>query len=139
MKTWIGIGAVIGLALVIGLGSILYRNLSADFQTTGQGPVIVGELAQRGLAVATSQGCIACHTLNGSAGIGPTWYGMFGRTETLKDGSTIVVDEAYIRESILQPGAKVVAEFENIMLKYPLPEEDLAGLVEFTRQLSRPE
>jgi cytochrome c oxidase subunit 2 len=63
---------------------------------------------------------------------------MYGRTETLKDGTTVIVDDAYIRESILDPGAKVVAEFENIMLKYPLSDAEIEALVEFSRQISVP-
>jgi cytochrome c oxidase subunit 2 len=43
--------------------------------------------------------------------VGPTWKGLFGKTENLTDGSTVVVDEAYLRESILTPNAKVAQGF----------------------------
>lgn len=137
MKTWIGIGVVIGLALVTGLGSLLLRNLGADFGP-GQGLQLASDEARRGFQLATDQGCIACHSLDGSPGIGPTWRGLYGKTETLADGSTVVVDEAYIRESITRPGVRVVKGFQNLMLEYPLAESDLRALVEFTRALATP-
>ncbi len=99
-------------------------------------PELDNQLAARGLEVAQQNGCIACHTLDGSVGIGPTWLGMYGRTETLTDGSSVVVDDAYIIESINRPDSKQVQGYENLMVRYFLPEEDLKALVELTRQLA---
>jgi cytochrome c oxidase subunit 2 len=56
-------------------------------------------------------GCDACHTTDGAPKIGPTFKGVFGRTETLTDGSTQVVDENYITESIYEPNAKIVSGY----------------------------
>ncbi len=69
----------------------------------------------RGEKAANDFGCIACHSLDGSAGAGPTWLGIFGREEMLDDGTTVTVDEAYIRDSILNPGSQIVAGFGNVM------------------------
>src|SRR5262249_31466530 len=55
--------------------------------------------------------CLTCHSIDGSDGIGPTFKGMFGRKTKLKDGTTIVADEAYLREAILNPSATVVDGF----------------------------
>ncbi|MCA9924346.1 MAG: cytochrome c oxidase subunit II [Anaerolineales bacterium] len=60
-------------------------------------------------------GCEACHSIDGSAGVGPSWQGVYGRQETLDDGTTITVDDAYIRSSILDPGSQIVAGFANAM------------------------
>jgi cytochrome c oxidase subunit 2 len=61
-------------------------------------------------------GCVACHSVDGSAGVGPTWLGLFGRQENLDDGTTILVDDAYLRESILYPNAQIVEGYlANIM------------------------
>ena len=69
-----------------------------------------------GKSVARSIGCIGCHTADGTGAAGPTWLGLFGKEETLDDGTTVIVDEAYLRESILDPNAKVVKDFPpNIM------------------------
>jgi mono/diheme cytochrome c family protein len=63
-------------------------------------------------------GCAACHTTTGLAQLGPTWRGLFGSRRKLADQSTATADEAYIRESILEPGAKVVPGFEAPMPSY---------------------
>lgn len=129
MKTWIGIGVFMGLCLVLGLGNIMLRELD------GQAPVVTGPQARQGLEIVVDEGCVACHTLDGSPGIGPTWQGMWGSTETLTDGSEVVVNGAYIRESILNPGAKVVAGYDNIMLRYPLSDQQLQAIVAFAREM----
>ncbi|MGR9105787.1 MAG: cytochrome c oxidase subunit II [Gammaproteobacteria bacterium] len=100
--------------------------------STGSG----GESVAKGLEVATAQGCLGCHSIDGSASAGPTWKGLYGKTETLEDGSTIVVDEAYIREAISNPGAALVKGFAGIMPPYQLSEEDLKALIDYTRSLS---
>jgi len=125
------VGVILVSMLVGGLTWII-SSVNSDMQL----PDLDNALAARGLEVAQQNGCIACHTLDGSVGIGPTWLGMYGKTETLTDGSTIVVDDAYIIESINRPDAKQVEGFENLMVRYFLQEEDLDALVEFTRQLA---
>ncbi len=61
-------------------------------------------------------GCIACHSLDGAPGVGPTWQGLYGREEQLTDGSTVTVDDTYIRDSILDPNKQVTAGFNpNLM------------------------
>jgi len=69
---------------------------------------------ERGIEWATEFGCTACHSADGAVMAGPTWQGIFGLEEHLADGSTIVVDEDYIRKSILNPEIQIVAGFENI-------------------------
>lgn len=134
MKAWISISFVLGIAIVAVIGNNLYRRIDAEAEQLQ----LSGAQALRGLQVAREQGCVACHSLDGSRGIGPTWLGMYGRAETLNDGSTVMVDDAYILESILEPSASIVRGYENLMVRYPLPREDLDALLEFTRQLARP-
>jgi len=57
-------------------------------------------------------GCVACHSVNGDEGVGPTWQGLFGHEVPLTDGSTVIADEAYLHESIVNPNAKIVAGFQ---------------------------
>lgn len=80
--------------------------------------------------------CMACHSLDGTPGIGPTFQGLYGATETLDDGSTVEVDDNYLRESILEPGATIVQGYQNIMpAAYTnLSERELSGLVAFIEQ-----
>lgn len=86
----------------------------------------------RGQALVAANGCAACHTINGAPGIGPTWFGLLGRTEQLTDGSTVVVDEEYIHESIAAPQAKIVAGFENqLMPTYGFTDEEIADIIAY--------
>jgi cytochrome c oxidase subunit 2 len=57
------------------------------------------------------QRCVACHSVDGSAKIGPSFKGLMGRDEKLQDGNTVKVDENYVTESIINPMAKVVQAF----------------------------
>jgi cytochrome c oxidase subunit 2 len=90
-------------------------------------------LLEQGKKLAESRGCLACHSTDGSAGVGPTWQGLFGKTETLVDGSTVVVDEDYLKESILNPGAKVVQGFAPIMPPVVFSDEELDAINTYIR------
>jgi cytochrome c oxidase subunit 2 len=132
-KKWmhVAVGVVLVSILVVGLTWII-RAVNSDRYI----PDLENELAVLGLDVARRNGCVACHTLDGSVGIGPSWLGMYGKTQTMVDGSTVVVDDAYIIESIVRPDAKQVQGYENLMVRYFLDQEDIDALVEFTRQLA---
>jgi cytochrome c oxidase subunit 2 len=58
--------------------------------------------------------CNTCHLADGK-GRGPSYYGVYGSKVKLADGSTVIADDAYIRESILQPNAKIVAGYLPVM------------------------
>lgn len=61
-------------------------------------------------------GCVACHSIDGTPGVGPTWQGLYLRQEQMTDGTTVTADDAYITESILYPNEKIVTGFNpNIM------------------------
>ena len=97
-------------------------------------PAADARLAQ-GEALAQSKGCVACHTVNGSPGVGPTWKGLQGKTQTLADGSTVLADEAYLRRAIREPQAQVVKGFPPIMPAAALSDEELAALVAYIQSL----
>jgi len=71
--------------------------------------------AERGQVWYTEFGCNACHTVDGSDSVGPTWKGIYGTEIGLADGSTVLVDDDYVAESILSPGAKIVEGFQPLM------------------------
>jgi cytochrome c oxidase subunit 2 len=81
------------------------------------------------------RGCTQCHTMDGSAKTGPTLQGVFGRTATMADGSTVTVDENYIRQSILEPGVRVVAGFEPVMPTYQgrLKDPEIMAIIEYLK------
>ncbi|WNG63225.1 cytochrome c oxidase subunit II [Archangium gephyra] len=104
------------------------------------GEVMYGErgtLAERGERVAAERGCLKCHTVDGTAHIGPTWLGLYGRRERLTTGETVVVDEAYLTESMMKPGAKRVEGFEPVMPSFlgVLEAAEVAALVEYIKTL----
>jgi cytochrome c oxidase subunit 2 len=80
-------------------------------------------------------GCGACHSLDGSIKTGPSFKGVFGKSETLADGSAVNVDENYIRQSILEPQSQLVRGFPPAMptFKGKLSDKKIAGLVEFIK------
>jgi cytochrome c oxidase subunit 2 len=80
--------------------------------------------------------CLACHSVDGQPGIGPTFKRLYGRTEKLKDGSSVTVTDVFIREKILHPEAKIVAgTFEQEMPKTDLTDEEIEEIVEYIQTL----
>lgn len=89
-----------------------------------------------GQLLVTANGCSACHSINGAAGIGPTWFNLFGHEVELSDGTVVTADEAYLTESIKTPQAKIVAGFETqLMPTYGFPDEDIANIVAYIKTL----
>ncbi|MDX1521045.1 MAG: cytochrome c oxidase subunit II [Anaerolineae bacterium] len=83
------------------------------------------------------QGCATCHKLDGGQGFGPNLTGLFNTEVELSDGSTVVADEEYLRESIVNPQAKIVAGFPEIMPTYQnqLDAEELLEMVDYIKSL----
>ncbi|WP_184530867.1 cytochrome c oxidase subunit II [Variovorax sp. Sphag1AA] len=90
---------------------------------------------EQGRALSESKGCVACHTIDGSPRVGPTWKGLFGKTETMEDGSRALVDEAYLRSFITDPAARRVKGFPPVMPKMDLSKEELDALVAYIQSL----
>ena len=82
-------------------------------------------------------GCASCHGANGEGGRGPTLAGVFGRQVPLASGGTVVADEAYLRESIITPQAKLVAGFGPIMPTFQgqVSEDQLVQLLAYIKSL----
>ena len=95
--------------------------------------------AERGQVLAGEFGCLACHSPEGNISVGPTWKGLFGKEETLADDSNVAVDESYLRESIVDPNAKVVHGFQSGVMPQDfgsrLTDEQVQSLVEYIKML----
>jgi cytochrome c oxidase subunit 2 len=109
----------------------------ADYQawlagTTGQAPSMVGA----GEKLFNDLACSTCHKLD-TTGRGPSLYGLFGKNVNLEDGGTVVADEAYLRESITNPRAKIVAGFQPLMPTFQglVNEEGMLQLLEYIKSL----
>jgi cytochrome c oxidase subunit 2 len=107
-----------------------------DYQDwlSGGGPE--GSLASAGEKLFADLACNTCHRPD-SAGRGPVLNGLFGKTVTTEAGEMVMVDEAYIRESILNPGAKIAAGYQPIMPTFQglVAEEGLLELIEYVKSL----
>jgi len=95
-------------------------------------------LAALGKQLYTSRACNTCHTVNGNPSVGPTWKNAFGHQVEFADGLTGTVDENYIRQSILEPKAKVVKGFQPVMPTFQgiLNDRQIDGLVAYIKSLS---
>lgn len=92
-------------------------------------------LVEQGKELAEANGCLSCHSVDGSSSIGPTWLGLFGKTETLVDGSTVVVDEQYWKESIIKPNASIIKSYSAMMPPYQFNDEQMAALIAYAQSL----
>ena len=99
----------------------------------------VGGLAVTGEALFLGLACATCHATNGH-GAGPALTGVFGRTVMLDDGRVLTVDDRYLRESIVDPAAKVVSGYPPVMPSFrgALTEEQVSALVAYLESLSAP-
>lgn len=95
-------------------------------------------LAQRGEKLYSTKGCVACHSVDGTRKVGPTWKGVWGAQHEMDDGSNVVVDENYFIESVLQPNAKIVKGYaKGVMPSYQgqVSEAELTALIEYVKTL----
>ena len=109
----------------------------SEFQTWLAGGKVTGTMADLGARVFTELGCVTCHT-DSSQGRGPSLKGVFGSQVTLATGEKVTADEAYIRESILTPTAKMVAGFPPLMPTFQgvVSEEQIAQLTAYMKSLT---
>lgn len=96
----------------------------------------LSDVAQYGAELYRAEGCVACHSIDGSANVGPTWLGLWGSQRPLDDGTSVLGDAEYIRESIVDPNAKVAAGYPAIMPNYSrLDDEQIEALTAFIESL----
>jgi cytochrome c oxidase subunit 2 len=91
---------------------------------------------QFGALLYQKRGCNACHSVDGSKGVGPSWKGLYGRQETTNVGM-VNVDEAYLKESMMIPTAKIVTGFQPVMPVFQgvLSDREVAALIAYIKSL----
>jgi cytochrome c oxidase subunit 2 len=116
-------------------GSIIVME-PAEFEAWLGGGATEGTLAENGQKLFADRACASCHRSDGE-GRGPALDGLFGKNVTLTTGEVVKADEGYVRESILNPGAKIVAGFQPIMPTFQglLSEEQLLQILEYVKSL----
>src|SRR3984885_14173214 len=119
------------------IGSIIVQE-PAQYEAWMSGGT-TGPLSATGEKIFAELGCVTCHRTD-SQGRGPNLQGVFGKPVLLQDGRTVVADENYIRESILDPGAKVVNGFKPVMPTFQglVSEEQLNALVAYVKSMAQP-
>lgn len=95
-----------------------------------------GSLASRGEQLFQQMACTTCHRADGT-GRGPSLVGVFGSQVKLGNGQTVVADESYIRESILNPQSRLVEGYQPLMPTFQglINEEGLISLIEYVKSL----
>ena len=96
-------------------------------------PVQAGEILYQ------RRGCAQCHSVDGSAQVGPTFLDVFGTEQPMTDGTVVSVDENYLRESILEPQSKVRAGYRPVMPTYQgqLKDEEINAIIAYIKSLSK--
>jgi cytochrome c oxidase subunit 2 len=116
------------------LGAViaLIKSLGAAGQDAATGEPSE-DLVTQGQRLAGSLGCLACHSVDGNKGVGPSWQGLYGKTETLADDTGVKVDEAYLKDSVLHPSAKIVKGYAAVMPAFAPSDEELNALIAFIK------
>jgi cytochrome c551/c552 len=141
MRNWAE--GIFALVILLGLGAALFMFSG---ESLGQGstattaPILVDpDAAVRGEIIAGNTGCLACHTINGTPGSGPTWKGLAGSSRPLQSGEVVIADDVYLTNSIVDPGSQVVAGFDNIMppdFGESLTEQEVRDLVAYIKSFA---
>jgi cytochrome c oxidase subunit 2 len=117
------------------IGWITVMN-DQDYEAWLSGGAAEGSLAQRGQALFGQLGCISCHKSDGT-GQCPKLEGVYGGEVQLNNGQKVQADDSYVRESILDPTAKVVAGYQPIMPTFQgiVSEEQIQQLVAYVKSI----
>lgn len=134
LPPWVGVGALRDELLARGIEDVGSAGPQlASFQA-GE------DLVAKGKNLSRQKGCAACHSSDGSDSIGPSYLGLYGTKAKLVDGTKVLRDENYIRESIVNPQAKIVAGYENVFMPpYPgmiVSDREMDALISYIRSLS---
>jgi cytochrome c oxidase subunit 2 len=111
-----------------------------DYEAFLAGGRTSGTPAQNGERLFSDLACITCHKAD-TTGRGPSLHGVFGTQRTLANGSVVTADENYLRESIMNSQAKVVAGYQPIMPPFQgqISEEGLLQLIAYIKTLKQTE
>ena len=121
------------------IGEVTVMPLTA-YDAWLHGNAAAGTMVTDGQRVFAQLGCSSCHRSD-TQGRGPSLAGVYGHQVALDDGQTVVANENYVRESIMNPGAQVVAGFTPIMPTYNgiVSEDQMLSLMQYIKSLSQPQ
>jgi len=120
-------------ALIAALMTLGFTACGGDSSSS---TVVLSPEGELGRQVAQTNGCAGCHGANGQGQVGPAFVGLYGSTVTFDDGTTAVADDAYLRESIVDPLAKRVEGFKLPMPQTNLSDDEIEQLIAYIRDVS---
>ncbi|MDF1813646.1 MAG: urate hydroxylase PuuD [Verrucomicrobiales bacterium] len=136
IKHWMNIRERFPHWLPATVGTFLIAAVSISFLKAPQKLSEGASAVEKGKLIFTNRGCVACHQA-GPIQQGPSLVGIFGMPQVLTDGSSVIADEAYLRESILEPQKKIVKGYMPIMPPYEgiISDEELNFLISYLKEL----
>lgn len=121
------------------LGTVRVVN-DSTYNAWLESSTVLGEglsLEEYGEQLYTAKACVTCHSLDGTIKEGPSFRGLYGTQTLLQDGARVTVDENYVRESILNPRAKIVNGFQPVMPTFQgiLKDRQVDALIAYIKSL----
>jgi len=117
---------------------VAHENMNAILEVSSEAAEISAEglpSTEAGRRIMEAKGCLACHSLDGSPGVGPSFKGIWGQKVELADGTTRVVDAAFVKEKILNPEQNTVKGFPPVMPKLGLTQEEIDQIENFLEDM----
>ncbi len=115
--------------------AVALLTLGACSSSSSSAPADLSPEAAAGREISISAGCASCHGEDGNGRVGPKWIGLADSQVTLSDGTVVTADDAYLYESIKDPGAKKRRGASGIMPANKLTDEEIASIIAFIRAL----
>ena len=115
--------------------AVVLLALGACSSSSSSAPADLSPEAAAGREISISAGCASCHGEDGNGRVGPKWIGLADSQVTLSDGTVVTADDAYLYESIKDPGAKKRRGASGIMPANKLTDEEIASIIVFIRAL----
>jgi len=106
---------------------INHQNMFARIEVSDQiaDYSVEGLPGSEGAKLLDAKGCLACHSIDGTASVGPTFKGAWGAQVKLSDGSTRTLDAAYFLEKVRNPSANTVSGYPAVMPEVPLTDDEI--------------
>lgn len=126
-------------ALLVAVLALTACGTTTSDDTREEAPTTTLELPGREVYLRNNY-CVGCHTTLGGSATGPTFLGLWGSEVNLESGEKVIADDAYLRMSIVDPNAQIVAGYEPDMMPdffgERLTEEDINNVIEYIKSLS---
>ena len=115
--------------------AVVLLALGACSSSSSSAPADLSPEAAAGREISISAGCASCHGEDGNGRVGPKWIGLADSQVTLSNGTVVTADDAYLYESIKDPGAKKRRGASGIMPANKLTDEEIASIIVYIRAL----